>query len=72
MSHTYRVIYRSGAHIDGSATHLEQAAHRLAGASDSPIWAVVDLDMLAGGDAYQAVLRMLEIHPYETARAATK
>jgi hypothetical protein len=70
MSHTYRVIYRNGAHIDGSATHLEQAAHRLAGASDSPIWAIVNLDMLADEECFRAVLRVLEItHPYNAAES---
>ncbi len=50
---TYRVIYRSGAYID--------TAQPPAMAED--IWAIVDLELAGGGDAYQELLRTLAATP---------
>jgi hypothetical protein len=59
----FRVIYRGGDYIDvdnpGSPAWTVPAAiqQRLA---IEPAWAVINLDILDGGDAYQALIRTLE------------
>jgi hypothetical protein len=58
MSSTYRVIFRSGTYLDVSASSVRQVAQRITDDLD-PIWTIVNLDILDGGDAYQALIGLL-------------
>jgi hypothetical protein len=49
----YRVIYRGGSYIDAAVPP----------AVSEGVWAIVDLDIIEGGDAYQELLRTLEASP---------
>ncbi len=46
----YRTFYRGGDYIDSAA----------APALSDNVWAVVNLEILAGGDAYQALMATLQ------------
>ncbi|WP_162625515.1 hypothetical protein [Mycolicibacterium llatzerense] len=46
----YRTFYRGGDYIDSAA----------APAVSDDVWAVVNLEILAGGDAYQALMATLQ------------
>lgn len=46
----YRIIFRGGDYTDSAAPPVVSG----------DIWAVVNLDMLDGGDAYQALLATLQ------------
>jgi hypothetical protein len=49
----YRVIYRGGSYIDTAEPP----------AVTEGVWAIVDLDIIEGGDAYQELLRTIEASP---------
>lgn len=53
----YRIIHRDGTYHDGQPPTRAQWRQ----GSRSPIWAVVDLEIVDGGDAYQELLRTLEV-----------
>jgi hypothetical protein len=51
ITSTYRVINRGGDYID-----TDQLP-----AMSADIWAIIDLDIAGGGDAYQQLLRTLSV-----------
>ena len=50
----YRVFYRGGTYQDVSH------APKVDGRDHGIVWAVINLEILEGGDAYQALLRTLQ------------
>lgn len=62
----YRIIYRSGAYRDvenpGTLTTFKGVMRHL---GDEPmreaVWAVINLEVVEGGDAYQALLETLDV-----------
>ncbi len=53
MSARYRVIYRDGTYIDASQPPQV----------DETIWAIINLEITDGGDAYQQLLHTLGAAP---------
>ncbi|WP_165759272.1 hypothetical protein [Mycolicibacter senuensis] len=53
MGETYRVIYRDGTYMDtGQPPPV-----------DETVWAIINLEITDGGDAYQQLLRTLGAAP---------